>query len=97
MRFDPVSLAVCVPAPGRSMTACRAFIANMRRASLTAICEPSEIACLYQSSDFGNEAPDGGCRLSGAGFLGGAAESVLPAVSRFAGSQSQLSNALSSP
>jgi hypothetical protein len=53
---------------GEFKRTCRAFIANMNRASLKAIREPSQIACF-------NKSP------SAAGLEGGGAESVLPAVS----------------
>jgi hypothetical protein len=39
--------------------ACTVFSANMRRASLSAICEPSKIAAFNESPDFGDETPGG--------------------------------------
>src|ERR1700730_9496602 len=44
--------------------ACCVFSANMRRASLDAICEPSEIACLNKSPDGGDEVADGSSWLA---------------------------------
>src|SRR5258708_3472360 len=64
---------------GELKRGCRAFIANMRRASIEAIYEASEIATFDHSPDFRNEASNGTCCLSG--LPGGGAESVLAAVS----------------
>src|SRR5258708_4364363 len=57
----------------------------MCRASLSAICTPSDIAAFHHCPDLRNEASDTGCDLSGAGLLGCGAESVLAAGSSCAG------------
>jgi len=43
----------------RSTTRLASLERHMRRASLDAICEPSEIACFNKSPDFGDEVSDG--------------------------------------
>src|SRR5260370_28137446 len=77
---------------GELKRTCRAFIANMRRASLTAICAPSKIAALNLSSELCDKSPDGARCLSGAGLGGGDA-----ARAAFQFAHSEVISALSYP